>query len=158
MQATSTIHLSELLGSLSTALDMTEGQPIGHCKRTCWIGTNIGLRLGLEGRRLHDLYYALLLKDVGCTSNAARICQLFLTDDIQFKRDLLATDDASMPQAVRFLLAHTAIGQDLSDRLKSLFNVAVNKKSINRDLIETRCNRGADIARHAEPQRLCRAR
>ena len=147
MQATSTIHLSELLGSLSTALDMTEGQPIGHCKRTCWIGTNIGLRLGLEGRRLHDLYYALLLKDVGCTSNAARICQLFLTDDIQFKRDLLATDDASMPQAVRFLLAHTAIGQDLSDRLKSLFNVAVNKKSINRDLIETRCNRGADIAR-----------
>ena len=147
MQATSTIHLSELLGSLSTALDMTEGQPIGHCKRVCWIGTNIGLRLGLEGQRLHDLYYALLLKDVGCTSNAARICQLFLTDDIQFKRDLLATDDASMPQAVRFLLTHTAIGQDLSDRLKSLFNVAVNKKSINRDLIETRCNRGADIAR-----------
>jgi len=128
-------------------LDMTEGQPIGHCKRTCWIGTNIGLRLGLQGRRLHDLYYALLLKDLGCTSNAARICQLFLSDDIQFKKDLLATDDASMPQAVKFLLTHTAIGQDLSDRLKSLFNVAVNKKSINRDLIETRCVRGADIAR-----------
>src|SRR3569832_2114765 len=125
MQATSTIHLSELLGSLSTALDMTEGQPIGHCMRTCWIGTNIGLRLGLEGRRLHDLYYTLLLKDLGCTSNAARICQLFLSDDIQFKRDLLATEDASIPQAVRFLLTHFVFGLVLSVRLLSLFLVAV---------------------------------
>ncbi|HVY51477.1 MAG TPA: HD domain-containing phosphohydrolase [Devosia sp.] len=147
MQATSTIRLSELLGALSTALDMTEGQPIGHCMRTCWIGTNIGLRLGLEGGRLHDLYYALLLKDLGCTSNAARICELFLADDIAFKKDLLATDDASMPQAVQFLLTHTAVGADLSERLKALFRVAANKKTINRDLIDARCTRGADIAR-----------
>lgn len=147
MQSTSTIHLSELLGALSTALDMTEGQPIGHCMRACWIGTNIGLRLGLEGRRLHDLYYALLLKDLGCTSNAARICELFLTDDIQFKKDLLAADDGSMPQVIKFLLTHTAVGEDLSDRLKKLFFIAANKKTINRDLIDTRCTRGADIAR-----------
>jgi len=146
MQATS-IHLSELLGALSTALDITEGQPVGHCMRTCWIGTNIGLRLGLEGKRLHDLYYALLLKDLGCTSNAARICELFLSDDIQFKRGLLATDDASMPQLVKFLLSHTAVGHDLSDRLKTLFHIAANKESINKDLIDTRCTRGADIAR-----------
>src|SRR3954470_15947551 len=134
MQAASTIHLTELLGALSTALDMTEGQPIGHCMRACWIGTNIGLRLGLEGRRLHDLYYALLLKDLGCTSNAARICELFLTDDIQFKKDLLAADDGSMPQVIKFLLTHTAVGEDLSDRLKKLFFIAANKKTINRDL------------------------
>lgn len=147
MQATSTIRLSELLGALSTALDMTEGQPVGHSMRTCWIGTNIGLKLGLEGQRLHDLYYALMLKDLGCTSNAARICQLFLTDDIQFKRDMLSTDASRMPQAVRFLLSHTAVGEDLSRRLKTLFHVAVNKNTINRELIETRCTRGADIAR-----------
>src|SRR5688572_27749855 len=125
MQDSSTIQLSEILGALSTALDITEGQPVGHCMRVCWIGTNIGLRLGLEGGRLHDLFYTLLLKDLGCTSNAARICELFLTDDIQFKRDLLATDDTSVPQAVSFLLSHTAIGQDLSSRLKALFHVAI---------------------------------
>ena len=146
MQDSSTIQLSELLGALSTALDMTEGQPVGHCMRACWIGTNIGVRLGLEGGRLHDLFYTLLLKDLGCTSNAARICQLFLTDDIQFKRDLLTTDDTSMPQAVRFLLSHTAVGQDLSSRLKALFHVSVNKNAISRDLIDSRCTRGADIA------------
>jgi HD-GYP domain-containing protein (c-di-GMP phosphodiesterase class II) len=115
--------------------------------RVCWIGTKVGLRLGLEGSRLHDLYYTLLLKDLGCTSNAARICQLFLNDDIQFKRDLLTTDDTSMPQAVRFLLSHTAVGQDLATRLKALFHVAVNQTAISRDMIDTRCTRGADIAR-----------
>ena len=147
VEASSTIHLSELLGALSTALDMTEGQPIGHCMRVCWIGTNIGLRLGLEGARLHDLYYSLLLKDLGCTSNAARICELFLTDDIQFKKDLLTANDQSMPEVISFLLSHTAVGQDLSDRLKRLFFVAANKKMINRDLIDTRCTRGAEIAK-----------
>jgi len=147
MQATSTIRLSELLGALSTALDMTEGQPAGHSMRTCWIGTNIGMKLGLEGQRLHDLYYTLMLKDLGCTSDAARICQLFLTDDIQLKRNMLSTDFTRTPQAVRFLLSHTAVGEDLPRRLKTLFHIAANTQTINREVIETRCTRGADIAR-----------
>jgi hypothetical protein len=29
------VRLSEVLGALSHALDMTEGQPIGHCVRSC---------------------------------------------------------------------------------------------------------------------------
>ena len=28
-------RLGELLGALSHALDMTEGQPVGHCMRSC---------------------------------------------------------------------------------------------------------------------------
>ena len=36
------LHLSELLGALSHALDMVEGQPAGHCVRCCWIGVHIG--------------------------------------------------------------------------------------------------------------------
>jgi HD-GYP domain-containing protein (c-di-GMP phosphodiesterase class II) len=147
LQPNSSIHLSELLGALSTALDLTEGQPVGHCMRVCWIGTNIGLRLGLEGRRLHDLYYTMLLKDLGCTSNAARICQLFLTDDIRFRRDLSLGDDGKLPQVVRFLLTHTAVDRDLSDRLKRLFYVTANIKTIHHDLIDSRCTRGANIAR-----------
>jgi hypothetical protein len=33
-----TIQLSEVLGALSHALDLTEGQPVGHCVRATWIG------------------------------------------------------------------------------------------------------------------------
>jgi hypothetical protein len=41
------IRLAELLSALSHALDMTEGQPAGHCVRCCWIGTQIGQDIGL---------------------------------------------------------------------------------------------------------------
>src|SRR5450432_1493165 len=81
------IRLSEVLGALSYALDLTEGQPAGHCMRACWIGIHVGSAIGLEGAELNDLYYAILLKDLGCSSNAARICQLYLTDDRSFKHD-----------------------------------------------------------------------
>lgn len=81
------ILLSELMLSLTTALDMTEGQPPEHCIRCCWIGMHIGEKIGLSESELHDLYFTLLLKDTGCSSNAARICELYLTDDQEFKRN-----------------------------------------------------------------------
>ena len=40
------LKLSELIGALSHALDMTEGQPRGHCVRCAWIGMALGERLG----------------------------------------------------------------------------------------------------------------
>lgn len=146
-ESTSTIRLSELLGSLSTALDMTEGQPVGHGMRTCWIGMHVGMRLGIAGDALHDLYYALLLKDVGCTSNAARICELFMTDDLVFKKDFLAVDNRSPLKALNFLLQHTGMGKDLSERFRTLVTVIQQKESIAREMIDSRCTRGADIAR-----------
>ena len=71
---TTRIRLAEIIEALSCALDMTEGQPPGHCIRCCWIGTAIGREHGLSDNALQDLYYTLLLKDLGCSSNAARIC------------------------------------------------------------------------------------
>ena len=70
------VPLSHILGALSHALDLTEGQPPGHCVRACWIGLQIGRALGLDDAALGELYYAVMLKDLGCSSNAARIAQL----------------------------------------------------------------------------------
>ncbi len=36
----SSLDLAELLAALSRALDMTEGQPAGHCARCCFIDGN----------------------------------------------------------------------------------------------------------------------
>lgn len=79
--------LSELMLALTMALDMTEGQPPEHCIRCCWIGMHIGEEIGLTEQQLYDLFFTLLLKDAGCSSNAARICELYLADDLTFKRN-----------------------------------------------------------------------
>ena len=63
------LKLAELIGSLSYALDLTEGQPAGHCVRCCWIGMNVARRIGVRDAELWSLYYTLLLKDLGCSSS-----------------------------------------------------------------------------------------
>lgn len=140
------IGLAELVGALSHALDITEGQPPGHGVRCCWIGMHVGRAIGMSEADLADLYYTLLLKDVGCSSNAARICQLYLADDLSFKRDHKFLDDA-LPQILRFVLSHTGMKAGLAERFRSIVNIARNGGEIARELIETRCQRGAEIAR-----------
>lgn len=140
------IRLAEVLGALSRALDMTEGQPPGHCMRCCWIGVQVGRSMGMDEAALRDLYYALLLKDLGCSSNAARICELYLADDLTFKRDFKHLD-GSLPQVLRFVLSHTGAEAGLAERFRSVVNIMRNGGEIVTDLIETRCQRGAEIAR-----------
>lgn len=142
----SEIRLGDLLGALSHALDITEGQPPGHCVRSCWIGMEIGREIGLTENLLRDLYYTILLKDLGCSSNAARICQLYLTDDLDFKRDFKLLD-GSLPRVLRFVLAHTGMKAGLSERFRAILNIFQNGGEIARELVETRCQRGAAIAK-----------
>ena len=140
------LRLAELLGALSHALDMVEGQPAGHCVRCCWIAIHIGREIGLSELQLWDLYYTMLVKDVGCSSNAARICQIYMMDDITFKRDLM-TVNGSLPQVLRFVLSHTGMNAGLAERFRALIHVFQNGGKIAQELMETRCDRGAEIAR-----------
>lgn len=140
------VTLAEILGALSHALDMTEGQPVGHCVRCCWIGMAVGEEAGLDEGQLWDLYYTLLLKDLGCSSNAARICQLYLADDLTFKEGFKRID-RSLPKALGFVLSHTGLKAGLSERFRAVLHIVQHGGTIARELIETRCQRGAAIAR-----------
>ncbi|KQW29036.1 metal-dependent phosphohydrolase [Rhizobium sp. Root274] len=143
---TTQIRLAEIIEALSHALDLTEGQPPGHCIRCCFIGTRIGKALGLPEEALRDLYYTLLLKDLGCSSNAARICELYMADDLKFKRDFKLVD-GSFPQVLKFVLSHTGMEAGLAERFRGLLNILKNGGEFASSLIQTRCQRGADIAR-----------
>ena len=140
------MRFSELMGALSHALDLTEGQPKGHCIRVCWIGMQVGEAIGLDAAALRDLYYTLLLKDLGCSSNAARICELYLTDDLTFKRHYKTVGDG-LPDVLRFVFSHTGLNAGLAGRLRSVANILRHGVEITDELIKTRCTRGAEIAR-----------
>ncbi len=145
--STSELRLAELIGALSYALDITEGQPEGHCVRCCLIGMRLGRALGLPEPALAEVYYTLLLKDLGCSSNAARICQLYITDDLAFKRDVKQLDEANFFATAQFALDHTALGSGLLQRFKVLLSSLRTKETVAQELIVTRCQRGASIAR-----------
>ncbi len=140
------LKLSELISALSHALDITEGQPEGHCVRCCWIGMHVGREVGLPEHAQWELYYTLLLKDLGCSSNAARICELYLTDDLAFKRDFKWVD-GSLPKVLSFVVGHTGLEAGLAERFKALLSIVRHGDEVAQELIQTRCQRGAEIAR-----------
>jgi len=143
---TEALKLSELIGSLSYALDLTEGQPAGHCVRSCWIGMKIARDAGMSTEQLWELYYTLLLKDVGCSSNAARICELYMTDDRMFKHDYKTVGD-SLPQALAFVFKHAGMKAGMADRFRTVLKTLRDGRRTGNEFIATRCQRGAEIAR-----------
>jgi HD-GYP domain-containing protein (c-di-GMP phosphodiesterase class II) len=107
---------------------------------------HIGREIGLSQDELWELYYTLLLKDLGCSSNAARICELYLTDDLNFKHGFKTIGD-SLPQVLKFVLKHTGLKAGLAERFRSVLTILRDGPRIAHELIATRCQRGADIAR-----------
>lgn len=137
---------AEIIAAFSYALDLTEGQPEGHCIRACWIGMQVGETLGLSQRDRADLYYTLLLKDLGCSSNAARICELYEADDRAFKQGY-KTVGTSLAATLHFVFSRTARGRPLARKLSAVGNILRNGDALAQELIVSRCTRGADIAR-----------
>ena len=146
MPASDEIELADLVSALSYALDLTEGQPAGHSVRACWIGIHIGMELGLSPADLTELYYTILLKDVGCSSNAARICQLYVTDDLTMKAAAKFLDHTP-PQFLWYLISHAGMKRGLVERFRIIVETALKTGDIAHELTDTRCHRGADIAR-----------
>jgi putative nucleotidyltransferase with HDIG domain len=70
------ISLSEIISALSYALDLTEGAVHGHALRSCLLGMRIAHDARLPADQTNGLYFALLLKDIGCSSTVSRGCEV----------------------------------------------------------------------------------
>ncbi len=140
------IGLSEVLAALSHALDLTEGQPSGHTLRACRIGMRLGDEVGLPLHARESLYYALLLKDAGCSSNAARMAALFGSPDQEVKYRMKLVDwNRRAPLALQ-TLRNAGRGRSLRARATHFLHIA-RTPDVTRDLIAIRCERGAEIVR-----------
>ena len=143
---TESVSLSEVLSALSHALDLTEGAPAGHTMRSCLIGMRLAEESGIGAAERSALYYAILLKDAGCSSNAGRMASLFGSDDQWVKPRMKMVD---WHQRVRLAITTATTvgrGRPFMDRVRQFMAIA-RSKDTTRDLILIRCDRGAEIAR-----------
>ena len=108
---------------------------------------HVGRELGLDTDALGDLYYAVLLKDAGCSSNAARMCELFGNDDIETKRAVKTVDLQRLVEHGRFVFKHTKPGAPLFQRMKRIGQLVRHGDAIASEMYTARCERGAHIAR-----------
>ncbi len=139
------IALSELIGALSRALDVAEGEPAGHAMRSCLIGMRLADTLDLDADARSDLFYALLLKDAGCSANAAHMAALFGADDQTAKRTSKVVNWSRPFDALVWSLRTVAPGGSLAERTARLRAIR-NEGQVTRSLMRARCHRGAEIA------------
>ncbi|HET9066470.1 MAG TPA: HD domain-containing phosphohydrolase [Gemmatimonadales bacterium] len=139
-------RLASVVGALSYALDLTEGQPAGHSVRTTLIGMRLAAELGLDELARSELFYGLLLKDLGCSSNASRLAGLFGSDDHLLKHAHKLTDWTATSEAARYAYKHSLPGGSRLARAWHALMLGTRAKEIGREMIATRCERGADIA------------
>ncbi|MDB4907135.1 MAG: hypothetical protein JWO05_1919 [Gemmatimonadetes bacterium] len=143
--AGASVLLSEVLSALSHALDLTEGQPLGHTERTCLIGMRIGAELGLSAEERSALYYALLLKDAGCSSNASKMALLFAADDRAVKPAMKEVDWHQRLVLAAKTFRNAAGDAGLLQKVRAFLTIA-QTEDMTKDLIALRCDRGALIA------------
>lgn len=140
-----TLCLAEVLSSLSYALDLTSGQVRGHAERTCLIGMRLGTAIGMDEQAMSSLYHALLMKDAGCSSNAARMFEIYGSDDIQAKYASKIVDWTNIVEAIKYAAAHTLPEGSLLARAGKMVKLA-KIKNVGDQLMQARCSRGAQIA------------
>ena len=140
-------RFSEVLSALSFALDLVEGQPEGHTVRSCLVGMRIADRLGLDAESRSALFYALLLKDAGCSSNSSMMSTLFDADDMEAKRKVKTVDWTSLPHAALYTARTASPEGSLLAKAGKMVRFAVEGQKASRELIRIRCERGADITR-----------
>ncbi len=142
------ISRSELISALSFALDLTEGAREGHCLRSCLLGMRLAEAIGLSPEQRSGLFYGLLLKDVGCSSNAARLHQIFGGDERSVKTRFKLVDWTRSPlsrEMLQYVWGSVRPGEPLLPRLRQLLFVARKAGNLTEENILLRCDRGATI-------------
>jgi putative nucleotidyltransferase with HDIG domain len=145
------LSFAEIISALSFAVDLTEGAVPGHAVRTCILGMRMGRELKLSLTELVSLYYALLLKDTGCSNNAARMCQIVGGDDRTVKNGA-KLQDWTKPlkpswSTMKLLWREVLPGASPWKKTLRILQIGLTQHQNNAEMIKLRCERGAQIAR-----------
>src|SRR5215203_5532139 len=118
------VRLAELVAALSLGIDLGFGQPMEHVLRQCLIALRLGTCLGVEEEDRAAVYYAALIVNVSCHTDAHEQAKWF-GDDIALKQ---AKYDfpVSNVQAALFSMSMIGAGSSPLHRLRLGLEFAVS--------------------------------
>jgi putative nucleotidyltransferase with HDIG domain len=143
------ISLSEIISALSYALDLTEGAVHGHALRSCLIGMRIAEEAKLPSDQTSGLYFALLLKDIGCSSNATRLSQIVGGDDRAMKAGI-RFEDWTRPHrpnlsTLKLFWKNVLPRASSAAKVARILRIGLTQHRNNQEMVGIRSDRGADI-------------
>lgn len=115
--------------------------------RSALVGMRLAQDLKLSSQERSALFYALLLKDLGCSSNAAKVTYLFGADDHLVKRSARMIDWTKTGETIRHGWKYCSPGGSVIEKLLKMAAMARSGVAGAKRIAEVRCERGAGIAR-----------
>ncbi len=116
-------RLAEILGSLSLATERAAGVPRETMARVAIVATRLAESMGMTAEERRDVYYAALLRHLGCTSFAHEAAWYGAGDDIALQRALAPVDRASPRSVVGHVVRGAGVGHGARARLESVARV-----------------------------------
>jgi HD-GYP domain-containing protein (c-di-GMP phosphodiesterase class II) len=104
MAADNEVRLADLLCALSVTLDLAMAQPPEKSIRSCLIAVDLARRLGLPDAEVSDVYYATLLRHLGCTATAHEETFLVGPNELALRPQAERTDGGNRREALALLL------------------------------------------------------
>lgn len=104
------IPLVELLGAVSLATDLGNGQPPFHAVRSAVLAVALGRELGVTRQELAAVQQVTLLRFLGCTADAAETAGMAGGDDIGFRAAMAPVVMGPRAEMGRRLTAAVGVG------------------------------------------------
>jgi putative nucleotidyltransferase with HDIG domain len=141
------ISLSEIISALSYALDLTEGAVRGHALRSCLLGMRIAHDARLPADQTSGLYFALLLKDIGCSSNASHMSETGGDRAIKAgtKFEHWAAQHKPNISTLKLLWKNALPNAETAAKFSRIFPAGFTQHKSSREMISLRYDRSAAI-------------
>lgn len=140
----SEVRLAELLSALSLATDLGTGFPQEKALRNTLIALGIADELGLDERARSDLYFASLMRFIGCTAFTYEASRLF-RDEFSLTQ-VFAPVDQAKPREMLHAMLSVERGQGAARRTRALAHNVLHGKSFGEFVDRADCEAGARFA------------
>jgi putative nucleotidyltransferase with HDIG domain len=102
------LRLADLLAALSVATDLGMGRPPETAIRSCLVATGLARAMDLPERQVADVYFASLLRHLGCTATAAVEASIYGGDELASRR---AAEPADFGNTLEMLALTLGMGR-----------------------------------------------
>src|SRR4051794_17777656 len=125
--------------------DLAAGVPLETSLKTCVVATLAGRALGVKGEALAGVYFAALLRHIGCTAFGHEEARLGAGDDHAVLQAFETVDPGNKSAAAAVALRELGRGASIAARARSLGRFAVNPDA-GRELAAAQCDLAVTLA------------
>jgi HD-GYP domain-containing protein (c-di-GMP phosphodiesterase class II) len=140
------LRLAEPLAALSLVTDLGMGYPPESAIRATLLATLLAERLGVDEDERRNVYYASILRYVGCMSTAHEAAHSLGGDDIAVMNRMTLVDTERPGEVMPALLGMAGRDRPPLGRTRAVVDVMVHGKATGAMIMRTHCEVAARLA------------